>query len=88
MKWRGTKYQDPEEGEKVLIINPQTNDINMAFFDGEFFFIFHQDSHEDIDNIKWWMRLSDIRMPGETWVKLSEDNKVKSYLRKESLNRG
>lgn len=66
MKWRSTGYQDPNEGEHILFLDPKDNQIKIGLFLGDKFYIQHLVVRGDeIQDVKWWMRLDDIEMPGK-----------------------
>ena len=70
MKWSSTGYQDPNEKEWVLIINPEDNSVSQAYFIDGIFYEYPLDDYcsslpDEFKDVKWWMRFDDIPMPGE-----------------------
>lgn len=64
MKWRSTGYQDPQDNEMVLIIDPTTGEPRVSYFDEDIFFIANDhDFDYAAEKVKWWMRLDDIPKP-------------------------
>ena len=67
MKWRTTGYQDPEEGEMVLIIDPKTSVVRVSYFSEDIFFVTNDyEFNEATEKVKWWHRLDDIKKDGLT----------------------
>lgn len=61
INWRATGYQDPNEFERVLVIDPYDNSITMCIFVHN---RFNDIAHEaEVSDVKWWLRLNDIPKP-------------------------